>query len=285
MGDIIIGGSYLNRIKNRLVEMIFVYFFLTNVQYLYLNTYRPEKIQQKKDFFTNFKENLTRDSKVYINLTGNSLYENRTRDKHCNPMTNSAFDESKQSRYYTDMTSLINFIINQYKAIGVSGEELSEKIIILPTLPRFIFTCCQNQTHIRQDHKLTQDEINTQQIKIQKEFTIKGVKIVNVISIKHLLNYFITRLKLKDIFVNDMDLIKKLTKKNFEFSFKNLCTNKKAQRIILKYILDGNDNGLHLKREYNHIWADYLFRLTQKDFNPHQTATQHLKKLYDDNKN
>ncbi len=280
MDNIFIGGSYLKRIQNRLVANNFLYFFLTNVQYLYLETNRLEKINQRNEFFLNFRKNLTPNSKIYLSLTGNSLFKNQSYHNHCNPTSRSAFDESKLDRYYDDMKKLIVYIIEQFGNIGVSGKDLNGRIIILPTLPRFIFKCCKDKGHFQQDHKFIIDKINAIQTQLAQTFTIQQTPILKIITNKHMLDYFLTRLNLEDVFARDMDLIKKLAKKNFQFSFKNICTNKKVQRVIFNYILDSSDNRLHLKAKFNHIWSDYLYNITQKDFKPNKVLTPQLEHFY-----
>lgn len=276
-----IGGSYFNRVKSELEKLGFRFIFLTNVQLLYAEQLPPRKREMKRNFFNSLRNELDKETLILLNLSGNSLFLNRCRQNHHNPESEIGFDQDKIGSYQQDMIRLIGFLISNLKRKGLSWEELKERIVILPTSPRFIYTCCENENHHTQDMKTIHDTITNLQLQLKNHFTTRNISLVKVIPLRNWINFILLNLDIEKIFCDDMEFLRDLCKKSYEYSFRNLGGNKKAQKIILRYVLDmEKDNGLHIKAEYNNLWITYLLCLTQPDYSPNPPAMKKLLTLY-----
>ena len=150
---ICIGGSYFQRVRFELEKAGFIFVFLTNVQMLYSSNLTPRKREIKRNFFETIKNELNKNTLILLNLTGNSLFVNQCKKDHHNPENTSGFDNYKTESYIQCMMNLLRFLIQNLKNKGMEWTEMKESIVILPTSPRFIYTCCQDPNHHTQDLK------------------------------------------------------------------------------------------------------------------------------------
>ena len=283
---ICIGGSYFQRVRSELEKAGFIFLFLTNVQMLYSSNLPPRKREIKRNFFKSVRKELNKNTLILLNLTGNSLFVNQCKNDHHNPENTTGFDNDKTISYIQCMKRLLRFLIKNLKKKGMEWSEMKERIVILPTSPRFIYTCCQDPDHHTQDLKTIHDTVSSMQLNLKHCFTIAKVPIVRVVPLRHWINFILINLDIDEIFCADMEFLKKLCKRNFLFSFRNLGGNKTAQKIILKYVLDlKKDNGLHIKSDYNKLWIDYLHCLVSPDYSIKATVYKKLRIYYDKLKN
>jgi len=278
---ICIGGSYFQRVRFELEKAGFIFVFLTNVQMLYSSNLPPRKREIKRNFFETIKNELNKNTLILLNLTGNSLFVNQCKKDHHNPENTTGFDNDKTESYIQCMMKLLRFLIQNLKNKGMEWTEMKERIVILPTSPRFIYTCCQDPNHHTQDLKTIHNTVSSMQLKLKNHFTIENVPMIRVMPLRHWTNFILINLDIDEIFCADMEFLKKLCKRNFKFSFQNLGGNKTAQKIILKYVLDlEKDNGLHIKSDYNKLWIDYLHCLKTPDYPINAVVTRKLLTYY-----
>jgi hypothetical protein len=278
---ICIGGSYFQRVRFELEKAGFIFVFLTNVQMLYSSNLTPRKREIKRNFFETIKNELNKNTLILLNLTGNSLFVNQCKKEHHNPENTSGFDNYKTESYIQCMMNLLRFLIQNLKNKGMEWTEMKERIVILPTSPRFIYTCCQDPNHHTQDLKTIHDRVSSMQLQLKNHFIIENVSMIRVVPLRHWTNFILINLDIDEIFCADMEFLKKLCKRNFTFSFQNLGGNKTAQKIILKYVLDlEKDNGLHIKSDYNKLWIDYLHCLKTSDYPINAVVTRKLLTYY-----
>ena len=278
-----IGGSYFKRVQSELEKIGYRYIFLTNVQLLFAEDLPPRKREIKRNFFNNLRNELDENTIILLNLTGNSLFLNRCRQNHHNPESRLCFDNQKMESYLSNMTSLIRFMLAGLKGKGLSWEELKERVVILPTSPRFIFKCCNNTQHHVQDMKTIHDTITELQKQLKDHFVTRNIPMVKVIPLRHWMNFILLNVGIYKIFGNDMTILKNLSKKKFQFSFKKLGAHKSAQKIILYHIMDmERDNGLHIRPEYNELWIKYLHNLKDPDFSPYSRTYKKLSIYYEE---
>ena len=283
---ICIGGSYFQRVRSELEKAGFIFLFLTNVQMLYSSNLPPRKREIKRNFFKSVRKELNKNTLILLNLTGNSLFVNQCKNDHHNPENTTGFDNDKTMSYIQCMRNLLWFLIKNLKRKGMEWSEMKERIVILPTSPRFIYTCCQDPDHHTQDLKTIHDTVSSMQLNLKQCFTLTKVPIVRVVPLRHWINFILINLDIDEIFCADMEFLKKLCKRNFLFSFRNLGGNKTAQKIILKYVLDlKKDNGLHIKSDYNKLWIDYLHCLISPDYPINAIVNRKLRIHYDKLKN
>ena len=283
---ICIGGSYFQRVRSELEKAGFVFIFLTNVQMLYASSLPPRKREIKRNFFESLRNELDENSLILLNLTGNSLFVNQCRNDHHNPENTTGFDNQKIESYIQCMMNLIRFLITSLKSKGMEWSEMKERIVILPTSPRFIYSCCQDPNHQAQDLKTIHETVSSMQLQLKNHFVTRNVPMVKIIPLRHWVNFILLNLDIEEIFCADMEFLQSLCKRNFEFSFKKLGGNKTAQKIILKYVLDlKKDNGLHIKSDYNKLWVDYLHCLKQSDYSLNGPITRKLLICYNKIKN
>ena len=232
------------------------------------------------------RKEINKNTLILLNLTGNSLFVNQCKNDHHNPENTTGFDNDKTTSYIQCMRNLLRFLIQNLKNKGMKWSEMKERIVILPTSPRFIYTCCQDPDHHTQDLKTIHDTVSSMQLTLKQCFTLKKVPIVRVVPLRHWINFILINLDIDEIFCADMEFLKKLCKRNFLYSFRNLGGNKTAQKIILKYVLDlKKDNGLHIKSDYNKLWIDYLHCLISPDYPINAVVTSKLRAHYDKLKN
>ena len=283
---ICIGGSYFQRVMSELEKAGFIFVFLTNVQMLYSSNLPPRKREMKRNFFKTLRKELNNNTLILLNLTGNSIFVNQCKNDNHNPENTTGFDNDKTISYIQCMKRLLRFLIKNLKNKGMEWSEMKERIVILPTSPRFIYTCCQDPDHHTQDLKTIHDTVSSMQLTLKHCFTIAKVPIVRVVPLRHWINFILINLDIDEIFCADMEFLKKLCKRNFLFSFRNLGGNKTAQKIILKYVLDlKKDNGLHIKSDYNKLWIDYLHCLMTPDYPINAIVYRKLRTHYDKLKN
>ena len=240
----------------------------------------------KRNFFKTLRKELNKDTLILLNLTGNSLFVNQCKNDHHNPENTTGFDNDKTISYIECMKKLIRLLVRNFKKKRMEVSEMKERIVILPTSPRFIYTCCQDPNHHTQDLKTIHDTVSSMQLTLKHCFTITKVPIVRVVPLRHWINFILINLDIDEIFCADMEFLKKLCKRNFLFSFRNLGGNKTAQKIILKYVLDlKKDNGLHIKSDYNKLWIDYLHCLITPDYPINAIVNRKLRIHYDKLKN
>lgn len=206
-------------------------------------------------------------TKIFLGFTTNSLHHDThkvTGLKWHNPPRNiPKFDKKKMESFETDCLILINWIIQHYLDKGFSKKDLKDKIVFVPTLPRFIFSCCKdNKRHkFRKYHHSNCEKISLNKIERIKQRIVKehDIDIVKSYPISHFIYYSIHKMGVKQFFPEK--ILTKNLKRTFIQGFKILPKKGPAQILFFKEVLKETDNYTHFKEEYISMWGQYLMCL------------------------
>ena len=235
--------------------------------YLFQVTNSTTLFDRKNSNFLNriLPQLVGRNTKFYLGFTTNSLHHDTHKALNGlawhNPLRNkSKYNKEKWRVFVSNCLKLIDLIVKCFLEKGIDRKELENRIIFVPSLPRFIFECCEERKEHNSRKLKYSDCVKTcskgiQEVK-QTANAIHKVSIVTSFSIAHFMYYSIAKMGVDHFF--ERKFLLKFLARTFIRDFKKIPKNEKAQMIFFKKVLNEKDNYTHFKDIYMKLWGKYL---------------------------
>ena len=152
------------------------------------------KLAKHQKFLNNDLPKLIKeDTHFYLGFTTNSFVTDTHKVKdlawHNPPKKHPIIVSSKRKSFVPNSLFLIKKIMSGFKSKKIT--ELKNRIIFIPTIPRFIFKCCSNNdrhdfkvSHLKNQNKIYLKSLQKIKLKARHEH---GVDVVSIYDISHFL--------------------------------------------------------------------------------------------------
>ncbi len=264
---------------------------------------------QKPRFLANLGS-ITKDSKVIVSLTNNSIhYDTHKLKWHCPKpklvegdelsSLNSLFNHNEflkkkkntevcsifdPERILTFESNLIEFFGHlKRRLVELEVEDLKDRIVILPTPPRHAYKCCNDASHKVVNRNASEFVVTSIYKRVIEKFNTEA-------------DCKFIRLDSNDKFIAHLlvtcDIDKLLTTRQKQWfnskaknkNFQNFYHNKLLHKILYKRILTKRDNYTHFRGPFIKVLTKYIRLTLSSDFNPIKKVKKKYLELHRDAK-